>query len=376
MRKYGRSPAVTDLGRKLQRRWRRRRASSPSAADCVGSSHVRWKAISLSLYTARTEIRSIDGLKFRGSTITCPMSGMLFGAIFFQSSAFGSSGSRPVTRRPSRASRTAATRGRATGCSSSGARCPRASRRCRGRPASACRARRWRAAWRSRCGTPPRNVQRLVRFAGAIGCPHSSFSSAREGPSAAPSVPWHLWHSMASNISLPRLIDAADEATSFGSSSFLGASLNLSAANALMYATRFQRSFSGRTVPRRHRGSGHAVGDDPEEVLVRRRPCSPSSGSCRRPTVKSRGRGIEQVRGRPLAVALVAVTAARTSRSYTRLPAFRVPGCADAGDGHRRRTTTATRAASGEAATRGRSMHHVGRHSCDSQRRGCWPVAS
>ena len=39
---------------------------------------------------------------------------------------------------------------------------------------------------------PPRNVQRLVRLAGAIGLPHSSFSSDRDGPSARPSVPWHL----------------------------------------------------------------------------------------------------------------------------------------------------------------------------------------
>src|SRR2546428_4704074 len=95
---------------------------------------------------------------------------------------------------------------------------------------------------------PPRKFQRLVRLAGAIGWPHSSFSSARDGPSARPSVPWHLLHSIASNISLPRLMDSADDATSLGSSSFLGASLNLSAANALMYATRFQRSLSGSTA--------------------------------------------------------------------------------------------------------------------------------
>ncbi len=80
---------------------------------------------------------------------------------------------------------------------------------------------------------PPRKVQRFVRFAGRIGCPHSSLSSGREGPSARPSAPWHLLHSIASYISLPRLIDSGDEATSFGSSCFFGASLNLSAANAL-----------------------------------------------------------------------------------------------------------------------------------------------
>src|SRR2546429_3992517 len=82
---------------------------------------------------------------------------------------------------------------------------------------------------------PPRKVHRLVRFAGLIGRPQSSFSSGREGPSARPSVPWHLLHSIASNISLPRLIDSVDEATSLGSSSFLGASLNLSAAKVFTY---------------------------------------------------------------------------------------------------------------------------------------------
>src|SRR5262249_9681513 len=94
---------------------------------------------------------------------------------------------------------------------------------------------------------PPLKFQRFVRLAGAIGWPHSSFSSARDGPSARPSAPWHLLHSIASNISLPRLSDSADDETSLGRSSFFGASLNLSAAKALMYATRFQRSFSGST---------------------------------------------------------------------------------------------------------------------------------
>src|SRR5262249_40189316 len=93
----------------------------------------------------------------------------------------------------------------------------------------------------------PRNVQRLVRLAGAMGCPHSSLSSGRDGPSARPSAPWHLLHSIASNISLPRLMEASDEATSLGRSSFFGASLNLSAAKVLTEATRFQRSFSGST---------------------------------------------------------------------------------------------------------------------------------
>src|SRR5216117_3528382 len=87
---------------------------------------------------------------------------------------------------------------------------------------------------------PPRKRQGIVRLAGAIGLPQSSFSSGRDGPSARPSVPWHLLHSIASNISLPRLSDASDDDTSFGSSCFFGASLNFSAANVLTYATRFQ----------------------------------------------------------------------------------------------------------------------------------------
>src|SRR5215467_15016725 len=85
----------------------------------------------------------------------------------------------------------------------------------------------------SRREPPPRNVHRLVRLAGLIGWPHSSFSSERDGPSARPSVPWHLLHSIASNTSLPRLIESAEDETSLGRSSFLGASLNLSAANDL-----------------------------------------------------------------------------------------------------------------------------------------------
>src|SRR3989338_7864994 len=80
---------------------------------------------------------------------------------------------------------------------------------------------------------PPRKFHGLVRLAGAIGGAQSSFTSAREGPSARPWVPWHLLHSMASNISRPRLIDSAEEATSLGSSSFFGASLNFSGAKPL-----------------------------------------------------------------------------------------------------------------------------------------------
>src|SRR2546425_1274908 len=68
---------------------------------------------------------------------------------------------------------------------------------------------------------PPRNVQRFVRFAGAMGWPHSSFSSGRDGPSPRPSLPWHLLHSIASNISFPRLMDSAQDATPLGHSHFL-----------------------------------------------------------------------------------------------------------------------------------------------------------
>src|SRR3989442_4256539 len=104
-----------------------------------------------------------------------------------------------------------------------------------------------RVAMAARLG-PPRKVHRLVRFAGLMGCPHSSLSSGREGPSARPSAPWHLLHSIASNISRPRLIDSADAPTSLGSSSFLGASLNFSEAKDLMYAIRVHRSLSERTA--------------------------------------------------------------------------------------------------------------------------------
>ena len=95
---------------------------------------------------------------------------------------------------------------------------------------------------------PPRKDHGLVRLAGRIGCPQSSFSSARDGPSARPWSPWHLLHSMASYISRPRLIDSADDATSRGSSTRFGASSRFSGAKRLRYATRFQRSFSGSTA--------------------------------------------------------------------------------------------------------------------------------
>jgi hypothetical protein len=39
---------------------------------------------------------------------------------------------------------------------------------------------------------PARKVQLCARFAGRIGNPQSSTSVVAEGPSARPSVPWHL----------------------------------------------------------------------------------------------------------------------------------------------------------------------------------------
>src|SRR5262245_37861527 len=71
IRKYGRSlPGPLDGGNCSAMA-----SALPGSLDSVGSSQVRWKAISLSLYTPRTVTRSMEGLKFRGSTMTCPMRG-------------------------------------------------------------------------------------------------------------------------------------------------------------------------------------------------------------------------------------------------------------------------------------------------------------
>src|SRR3970040_1763273 len=94
---------------------------------------------------------------------------------------------------------------------------------------------------------PPLKFHDFVRFAGLTGLPQSSLSSGADGPSPRPALPWHLLHSMASNISLPRARDSLDEATSFGRSATLGASLNASPAKVLRYATRCPRSRSGGT---------------------------------------------------------------------------------------------------------------------------------
>src|SRR3990172_692432 len=80
---------------------------------------------------------------------------------------------------------------------------------------------------------PPPDVQDLVRGAGRMGVSQSSLSSGAEGPSPRPSLPWHLLHSIASNISLPRAMDSSEETTSFGRSATLGGSLNLSGAKVL-----------------------------------------------------------------------------------------------------------------------------------------------
>src|SRR5574341_1367216 len=76
--------------------------------------------------------------------------------------------------------------------------------------------------------SPPRNVQGLVRLAARMGFPQSSLRSGADGPSPRPALPWHLLHSMASNISLPRARDSLEDATSFGISAPFEGSLNLS----------------------------------------------------------------------------------------------------------------------------------------------------
>ena len=60
-------------------------------SDAVGSSQVRWKTASRSVYTARKVTMSTVGLKFRGSAITWPTSGTFAPGRFVQNSALGSS---------------------------------------------------------------------------------------------------------------------------------------------------------------------------------------------------------------------------------------------------------------------------------------------
>src|SRR5438445_49316 len=97
MRKYGRSaPSATFWGN-----WSETTSGeaffAASAPDCVGSSQVTWKATSLSFHAARSATMSMEGLKFRGSMVTCPTRGMFWGAIRFQNSATGSAGMSPFT---------------------------------------------------------------------------------------------------------------------------------------------------------------------------------------------------------------------------------------------------------------------------------------
>ena len=63
---------------------------------------------------------------------------------------------------------------------------------------------------------PPRKFHGLWRLAGRIGWPQSSFRSEPGAGSPRPAWPWHLTHSKASNIFLPRRSDASEEATSLG----------------------------------------------------------------------------------------------------------------------------------------------------------------
>ena len=63
---------------------------------------------------------------------------------------------------------------------------------------------------------PPRKFHGLWRLAGRIGWPQSSFRSDPGAGSPRPAWPWHLTHSKASNIFLPRRSEASEEDTSFG----------------------------------------------------------------------------------------------------------------------------------------------------------------
>ena len=66
-------------------------------SDAVGSSQVRWITTSCSVYTARAVTMSTVGLKLRGSTMTWPTRGKAAPGCLAQNSAFGSSGTSPVT---------------------------------------------------------------------------------------------------------------------------------------------------------------------------------------------------------------------------------------------------------------------------------------
>src|SRR5215475_15570982 len=61
----------------------------------------------------------------------------------------------------------------------------------------------------SRVG-PPRKVQGCDRSAGRIGRFSSSVSVGDEGPSALPSVPWHLTQPLSTYSFFPSSIDAFD----------------------------------------------------------------------------------------------------------------------------------------------------------------------
>ena len=79
--------------------WSAKVLALASGADFVGSSQVRWKAISVSVYTARTVTMSMEGLKLRGSTMTCPASGKAEAGCWAQKGAAGSSGMEPAAGR-------------------------------------------------------------------------------------------------------------------------------------------------------------------------------------------------------------------------------------------------------------------------------------
>src|SRR5215813_1440517 len=81
---------------------------------------------------------------------------------------------------------------------------------------------------------PPRKFHGLWRLAGRIGCPQSSLRSEPGAGSPRPACPWHLTHSKASNIFLPRRRDASEDETSLGTVAAWSLASLYDAANVLM----------------------------------------------------------------------------------------------------------------------------------------------
>ena len=220
---------------------------------------------------------------------------------------------------------------------------------------------------------PPRKVHRLVRFAGLIGRPQSSFSSDRDGPSARPSVPWHLLHDRLEHLSaaLDRLRRGADHR---GERLGRRRLLEPVGREGLNVGDDIPAVRLGELPPGRHVGAGHAVGDDGEQILVRGGLGGgrPDLEDARREVA---GPGIEELGGGPVAVALHPVT--RGAAAIVEIPApVRVAGRRPPG---RRRHDRREQREQGRQKPRGppAAGRRPGapRHFA-SQRRGCWPVAS